>query len=211
MFFIQSPVRRTHVTVGLALALALGVAPSFTPAASANAQSLFSDFRAGRGGDIITVVLAERTQAQRASEWRNQSDSRIGGDASISNGGGLDGTFGLDARFNKNASNSNKSVQSDLLKGTMTAVVDSIDAAGNLRISGERTLSVNGEVHTMKLSGLVRRTDIMQSNTVLSYQIAQANIEYERTGGMKRSLFKPGRMVRVGAFAVLVAGFLAAK
>lgn len=72
-------------------------------------------------------------------------------------------------------------------------------------------LSVNGEVHSMKLTGVVRPTDVQTSNTIMSYQIAQANIEYERKGGMKRSIFKPGRVVRFGAFAVLVAGFLAAK
>jgi flagellar L-ring protein precursor FlgH len=174
-------------------------------------QSMFADYRAARTGDILTVVLAERTSAQRASGWKNQSDSKLGGSANLGNGGGLDGTFGLDAKFNNNASAKNESVQSDLLRGTMTAMVDSTDIGGNLIISGERTLSVNGEVHTMKLSGLVRRTDVQPSNTIMSFQIAQANIEYERKGGMKRSLFKPGRVARFGAVAVLIAGFLVAK
>ena len=63
----------------------------------------------------------------------------------------------------------------------------------------------------MKLFGFVRRTDVLPSNTIMSFQIAQANIEYERKGGMKRSLFKPGRAARFGAVALLVAGILVAK
>jgi flagellar L-ring protein precursor FlgH len=171
---------------------------------------MFADFRASQTGDVITIVLAERTSAQRESEWQNQSDSRVGGSANLSNSGTLDGRFGLDARFSKDARNRNESVQSDLLRGTMTATVHSVDGSGNLVIGGERTLNVNGEIHTMKLTGVVRRIDIQPSNTVLSYQIADATIEYKRKGGMKRAVMKPGRAVRFGGLALLVAAFLAA-
>lgn len=197
-------------TIRLAAVVAAFAAGSMATS-PASGQSMFADYRAAATGDIITVVLAERTSASRASGWKNQAGSRVGGDANLSNGSGLDGTFGLDAQFKKDASSKNESVQSDLLRGTMTVIVDSTDAAGNLLISGERMLSVNGETHSMSLSGVVRRSDVTPTNSILSYQIARANIEYERTGGMKRSLFKPGKIARFGVFAVLVAGFLAAK
>lgn len=174
-------------------------------APQAHAQSsLYADLKAYQEGDVITVVLAERTAAQRESGWENASDSRLGGTGSVSSPT-LSGRFGLDAQFDKAASNTNESVQKDLLSGTMTAMVVEQDAVGNLVIAGERTLNVNGETHLMRVAGTVRRADIRQDNTVLSYQIANANIEYKRAGGIKRSLFKPGRVVRLGALAVLAA------
>ncbi|MEZ4696073.1 MAG: flagellar basal body L-ring protein FlgH [Rhodothermales bacterium] len=187
----------------------LVASPGARPAAAQS--SMFSDFRATRAGDVLTIVLAENTSARRQSEWANESQSSAGGAATVGNGGSIDGKFGLDATFKKDGSNKNRSVQSDLLAGTMTARVDSVDPTGNLHISGERTLSVNGEIHVMKLSGLVRRFDVQPSNTIMSYQIASANIEYERKGGMKRALFKPGKAARFGGIALLVAGFLFAK
>ncbi|QXD17140.1 flagellar basal body L-ring protein FlgH [Rhodocaloribacter litoris] len=166
-------------------------------------HSMFADFKARGAGDVITIILAERTAAQRESGWANKADARIGGTASLSAGSGLSGAFAADARFNKSALHENESVQSDLLSGTMTATIVRRDEAGNLHVQGERRLSVNGETHIMRVSGLVRPYDVRTDNTVLSYQIANAAIEYHREGGITRSLFKPGRMVRLGLLAVL--------
>ncbi len=87
----------------------------------------------------------------------------------------------------------------------MTVVVVGVDSTGNLAIQGERRLSVNGEAHVMKVSGLVRPYDIRYDNSVLSYQIANANIEYRRAG-FGRKWFKPGALVRWGVYALLGAG-----
>ncbi len=174
------------------------------PALPAWAQnSMFSDFKARSEGDIITVILSERTAAQRESDWKNKSSSKVGGSSSLTGGSSLSGKFALDASFNKSALNENASSQSDLLSGTMTAIIVKRDAAGNLFVQGERELSVNGESHVMRISGYVRATDIRPNNTVMSYQIANASIEYHRKGGITRSFFKPGRLARLGALAII--------
>lgn len=196
----------TSLIAGLIVAMM-----TFPTVNSVSGQSMFSDFRATHTGDVITIVLAEQTSATRASEWNNDSKSAAGGSSNVGGGSGLSGTFGVDASFNKSGSNKNKSLQSDLLRGTMTARVDSVDPSGNLVISGERTLAVNGEVHIMKVSGLVRRYDVQPSNTVMSYQIAGADIQYSRKGGMKNSLMKPGKVARFGAIGLVIAGILVAK
>lgn len=169
---------------------------------------MYSDIRAGSTGDMLTIVLAERTAAQRESGWENQANTSASGAGNLSGGGSINGRFGLDASFSKDASTRNESVQSDLLRGTMTAVVRDRDATGNLMIEGERRLNVNGETHVMKISGLVRPADVQPNNTVLSYQIAGASIEYRREGGIKRSVMKPGRVARFGGIALIAAAFL---
>lgn len=164
-------------------------------------SSMFADPKARQAGDIVTVVLIERTAAQRESDWDNRSSASTGGSAQVA-GGTLSGAFALDADFNKDARTHNQSMQRDLLSGTLTARVTSVDEAGNLVIEGERKLSVNGESHILKVSGLVRPFDVQYNNTVFSYQIAGASIQYHR-GGFHRRFFKPGAFVKLGLAAVL--------
>lgn len=173
------------------------------PASGAASQSLYADFRARSAGDIITIVLVEKTSAQRASEWQNASSNNLDASSGVAGGSDLSGRFALDATFSKDAQVRNSSLQRDLLTGTITATVIERDQAGNLRLEGSRSLNVNGETHLMKVSGLVRPVDVRTNNSVLSYNIANAHIEYRRQGGLKRSLFRPGRIVRFGAVALL--------
>ena len=170
---------------------------------SDNAPSLYADPKAHQPGDMITIVLAERTAAQRESEYDNRSASGLGGSGSISGAESLSGTFALDASFNQSNSHRNETVQSDLLQGTVTATVVGVDSTGNLIIQGERKLNVNGVTHLMRVSGMVRPFDIRNNNTILSYQIANAFIEY-RQDGFARKILKPGTFAKIGGLAVLV-------
>ena len=195
-----------NVSRPFTLAIALA---AFVPCLASAQNSLFADPRAHDAGDVLTIVLAERTAAQRESAWENDSRAALGTGASVG-ADGLSGQFAADARFSKEARARNESVQSDLLHGTMTALVVGVEPTGNLQVRGERRISVNGEAHLLTVSGIVRPYDIRYDNTVLSHQIANAEIEYRRTGFGKR-MFKPGFFVKFGAIAALgVALFVAA-
>ncbi|MEX0747230.1 MAG: flagellar basal body L-ring protein FlgH [Rhodothermales bacterium] len=168
--------------------------------------SVFADPKAARPGDLLTVVLVERTTAQRESNWANESDGSLAGGAEVE-GGSLSGSFAVDAQLNKQARNQNSSSQRDLLSGTITARVIEVDQAGNLVVAGERKLNVNGESHLLRISGVVRPIDVRANNTVLSPDIADANIEYRR-GGLHRKFFKPALLTRIGVVAVIVAAIV---
>ncbi len=179
----------------LALFLLLGFGPA------ALAQSLFADPKASRPGDPITIVLAERTAASSVSQFEDRSQAGLGGSASV-NGGDLSGQFGLDATMNQNQSAENQAVQSDLLSGTITALVVAVDSTGNLQIAGERSLHVNGVTHLMKVKGTVRPLDVTYNNTILSYQIANASVDY-RQKGLRNKFFRPGTLLKIGAAALV--------
>jgi flagellar L-ring protein precursor FlgH len=176
------------------------------PLAAFAQTSLFADPKAHSEGDVLTIVLAERTAAQRESAWQNDSRAGLGTSANVA-GGTLSGSFAADATFRKDAEARNESAQSDLLQGTMTALVVGVEPTGNLQVRGERKISVNGEAHLLSVSGVVRPFDIRYDNTVLSYQIANAEIEYRRSGFARR-MFKPGAFVKFGAIAALGAALL---
>ena len=48
---------------------------------------------------------------------------------------------------------------------------------GLLRVSGEQMLTVNDEQQQIRISGLVRPDDISYDNTVLSFRLADAQID----------------------------------
>ncbi|RMH65733.1 MAG: flagellar basal body L-ring protein FlgH [Bacteroidetes bacterium] len=187
------PVALSAVLAGLLL--------SALPAAAQT--SLYATPKAQRIGDVLTVVLAERTSAQRQSGWENESSASRGGSATLSGNDSFAGRFALDASFNRDALNRNESMQSDLLNGTFTALVVGVDSlTGNLIVEGKRKLTVNGESHLLKVSGLVRPFDVRFDNTILSYQIANADIEY-RQAGFRNRFMRPAALTRMMAFVVL--------
>lgn len=184
-----------------AIALSIGLLPQYATAQ----QSLFSDIRAYRVGDAITITLAERTAAQRESGWERSTNSGLSGGASLNGEAPLSGSFGVNATFNNEASNQNESVQRDLLQGNMTALVVAIDSlSGNLIVEGERNLNVNGDNHIMSVKGTVRPYDILSDNTILSYKLANANIAYRRDGKIKSAIKRPGALA--GGAALLLVG-----
>lgn len=195
-----------RVPLVLLLVLAAGASPA------ASAQSLFSDVIARRPGDVLTVVLAERTAARRQSAFDDESQAGLGGAAAVQ--GDIAGRFALDAQYSSAATASSESSQSDLLSGTVSVVVTDVDEAGNLIVEGERRLNVNGAGHRLRIAGLVRPTDVRSGNVVFSYQIANADVDY-RQDGLRHRFFRPGfftkaaAVVLVGAAVVFGASELA--
>ena len=186
-----------------ALAQSPVVAEAEVPPAPRQPVSLFSDLRAYQAGDLLTVILAERTSARRQSENTDAASAQVsaGGTASLGD------FFGFDAQAGGVRSADSRTVQSDLLTGTITARVVAVDPAGNLAIEGERRLNVDGDVHLMSVSGLVRPADVSTANTVLSHQIAAADVAY-RQEGKGPSFFRGRFLTIVGTAAVLVGAVL---
>jgi flagellar L-ring protein precursor FlgH len=50
---------------------------------------------------------------------------------------------------------------------------------------------INDEVHKMSIAGIVRENDIDGKNQVLSYRIANAEISYQKLGGIRNK--KPNK------------------
>lgn len=177
--------------------LALLLVGTLAPVLFAQQGSLYGDPKARRQGDVLTVILAEQTTAERSSSWEQSSAS----DKGVSlNGSGDDvsAAFGADASVNSDSEASNESVQSDMLQGRFTARVTEVGPSGNLTIAGERRLNLDGETHLMSVQGTVRPYDIRYDNTIMSYQIANAQIEYRDTGRKSR-WFSPAIFTRAGA------------
>jgi flagellar L-ring protein precursor FlgH len=152
------------------------------------AQSFFHDPRAMHVGDVITVNV---TVADTAKLSNTTSRSRTNSDdANLTNFFGLEKALpsSIDPAnvVKMGSDNSNVGAGSiqrqEDINMTLAALVAQVLPNGNLVIDGHQQVRVNNELRDMRLSGIVRREDITQDNTVNLSQIAEARVTYGGQG-----------------------------
>lgn len=152
-------------------------------------RELFADVKARRVGDVITVILKERTQASKSASTSTSKDTDL--DLPISTtilGRTLD--LGPYPFFNNSVESENSfdgegdSSQSNSLTGDIAVTVMAAYPNGTLMVRGEKVLNLNQGSEVIRISGLVRAVDVTPQNTVLSTQIADAQITYNGSGAL---------------------------
>lgn len=151
---------------------------------------LFSDSKAHRVGDVITIVLNERTVSQKSSNVSIAKES----DNSL-NAGPVLGTLptyknlslDTDISQNRDFSGESDADQSNRLEGNITVTVAEVLANGNLIVRGEKWMTLNRGDEYIRISGIVRPDDVTPENTVLSNRLANARISYSGTGDLANS------------------------
>ncbi len=151
-----------------------------------NNRFFFEDIRARRVGDVINVILDERTDATKSATTNANRGTSIGIPSPTLFGGALTGK-GRDLLANEITASTDfagtaDSSQSNRLNGSVAVVVDRVMSNGNLWIKGQKNLTLNQGSEVVRVSGLVRAVDITPENTILSNQIADASITYGGTG-----------------------------
>ena len=147
---------------------------------------LFEDSKAHRIGDIITIILQEKTNASKKASTTTAKDSEVSIAAPTLFGRGLNhrGNSVLSASIDaeRDFSGEGDSTQSNSLTGQISVTVVDVYSNGNLIIRGEKLLTLNQGSEHVRISGIVRSKDISPSNTILSSQVANAKIVYGGQG-----------------------------
>lgn len=152
---------------------------------------LFEDVKASRVGDIVNVLLAERTDASKSNDTSvtKSNDSTItnpilGGQERDKLGSfrGYDLNMGFGFESDQAFAGSGASNQSNQLSGSIAVTVIEELPRGNLIVQGEKWISLNQGSEFIRIRGIVRKSDISSGNTILSTQIADARIGYGGTG-----------------------------
>ncbi|MEQ8799398.1 MAG: flagellar basal body L-ring protein FlgH [Salinisphaeraceae bacterium] len=153
--------------------------------------SLFQDRRARQVGDTVTVLLAEKTSAQKAAATTTSKEGGI----SLANPTLFGREVMDDGRPLLNASvdgsrsfdGSGASSQSNQLDGRITVTVTEVLGNGNLVVAGEKWLTINQGREYIRLAGVIRPDDVLPDNTVPSARVAQAQISYSGKGALADS------------------------
>lgn len=149
-------------------------------------NNIYSDSKAHRVGDIISVILSESTQAQKnaKTELKKNNSSTL---SPITGLGGAavnfnDKAIQLGFDQSSNFKGDSKADQGNSLSGNISVHVLRVLSNGNLMIRGEKWMSLNNGDEFIRLTGIVRSQDISSNNTVTSSKVANARIEYAGTG-----------------------------
>lgn len=165
----------------------------------ASSFDLFMDLRARSVGDILTILLVERTDASKESSTSTARGGSVDTSMPLFAGGPVtsDGNpvfsnqMESDVTFDGQADSS----QRNRLDGSITVTVAERLANGNLLVRGEKLITINQGEEFIRLQGIVRPVDIGPENTVLSTKVADATISYSGRGALAATN-RPGWLTR---------------
>jgi len=170
-------------------------------------QAIFADDTAKGVGDVLTIVIEERSKIENETGRKmEKSDSR-----SAAATGNLDFLRALDTLTGKlfglhkidfsteagTKFDGSADYDSDRsLTDRITVTVEDILPNGNLVVLGARNREVAGDEQVIQVSGVVRPSDIGQDNTVSSMQVAEFRIVY-KTRGQENRFTNPGWAAKI--------------
>lgn len=158
-----------------------------------NGASLFSDVKARRVGDIVTILIQENTTASSRANTDAGHEQELSG----SQGRGVLDFLPLWSFDSKIQYKGNGSTQRQgRIRGEMTAKIVEVLGGSSYRIEGRREVSINGERETIIVSGIIRARDIDALNRVLSTHIADAKITYDGKGVVEKA-HQPGFLTKI--------------
>jgi flagellar L-ring protein precursor FlgH len=169
----------------------------------------FSDMKAQRVGDIITINIVENSRANktaatstRRSNNDNSSINSLFGfekPGELPTPGGFDLIKGVNASWNGQFNGTGSTSRNENITAKISCRIVQVLPNDNLVIRGSQEILVNNEKQYITVQGVVRPADVATDNTVLSTYLADARIEYtgqgdltnkQREGWLSRALDK---------------------
>ncbi len=170
-----------------------GVAAAQNPyVRSGAAVSIISDLRARNVGDILTITVQESHSVKNEEKVERRNDTSLS--ARLESYALSDKTFQsntlpkIDIRKETDFNGEAKQNSGSDVRASIAVVVVDVQPNGNLVVAGTRSVTVNDETRTLRVSGLVRPLDVTNNNTVGSAQVADARISITGEGGNTRQV-----------------------
>ncbi len=160
-------------------------------------RSLFSDQKANHVGDAVTILVVETSSASNTAQTTSSRTSNL----SLSATGNLSSTAATPPSVGATIGTTNSftgqggTSSAGSIQAQISATVDSVLPNGNLFVVGNRTIIINGEEQIIKISGVIRPSDIQTDNSVYSYNISDATIIFRGNGIVSRAQ-EPGWLTK---------------
>lgn len=154
-----------------------------------NAESinLFSNNKAMRIGDIVTVIIVEDASASSQTQMKLTKANEISANGTAS--GALDfiPLFTGKIDYSKDQQGKGQTSMGGQMSAQVTAEVVEIRPNGNLVIEGSRQVEINEDTDQITIRGIIRPEDIASDNTILSTYLSDAQVSYTGTGPSKNA------------------------
>jgi len=156
-------------------------------------QSMFSESKGHKIGDIITILIIENSTAVQKATTQNKKSSTTNVKAGT---GPLSFIPNITGSSAGDFSGDGTTSRSGNISAKISARVTKIFPNGNLAIEGKRNIRINDELQEILITGVARTLDISSDNTILSTFLADAQIKY-KGNGVVGTANKPGVIKRV--------------
>ena len=156
----------------------------------------FADARPGRVGDVITVLVNERTDAkdEATMDLTKTSNANINDGA---NGTGiLSFIRGLTFSTANSSAGDGSSERKHHATATLACLVTEVLPNGNLVIEGTRDIRTSEETLQLQLAGVIRPQDVNADNQISSQLVANAEISVKGRGVLTRTQ-RPGLITQI--------------
>ncbi|MBM3973686.1 MAG: flagellar basal body L-ring protein FlgH [Planctomycetes bacterium] len=151
-----------------------------------------ADLRARNVGDILTVIVREQHSVSNQDKVERRNDTSLA--ARLESYSLSEDTFKssdlprIDIRKESDFLGESMQNTGSTVRASVAVVVIDVQPNGNLVIAGARTVTVNDETRTLRISGLVRALDVTPNNTVNSAEVADARVAILGEGGGTRQV-----------------------
>ena len=152
---------------------------------------LTSGARASMVGDVLTILLVERTQATKSAASNTDRSGTIGLTPPATGPLALFDPSDVAASGTAKFDGKGAATQSNALSGEISVTIAAVYPNGTYLVRGEKLLTLNRGDEMIRISGIVRAADISTDNRVLSTRVADARISYAGKGDVARAS-KPG-------------------
>ena len=152
-------------------------------------RSMFEDRRASKVGDVITIVIAEKSSANKANNTKSENTGSAVN--SLSALGGLSAGAMKNANVNGAGERTLESTDTgnitNAFNSSLTVTVVDVLEGGNLVVQGEKQIGYDRGADYIRFSGIVSPQLIAKGNVISSTQVADARIEYRTNAQVDQS------------------------
>ena len=156
----------------------------------------FADARPGRVGDVITVLVNERTDAKDEATMDLTKTSNANVNDGANGTGILKFIRGLTFTSTNSATGDGSSERKHHATATLACLVTEVLPNGNLVIEGTRDIRTSEETLQLQLAGVIRPQDVTADNQISSQLVANAEISVKGRGVLTRTQ-KPGLISQI--------------
>ncbi len=140
--------------------------------------SWLSDRMPLRPGDLLTIVVDERTAARERVSKLARGDRLMRGSIRTDINASPK-SYGIASEMDQDSRDLGEANRYGDLTAVLTVRVMAIEATGVARIQGSKKVTVDGRLQEITLQGAVRPQDVRPTRTVLSERVADAVITYK--------------------------------
>jgi flagellar L-ring protein precursor FlgH len=156
------------------------------------AAAVIADLRARDVGDVLTVTINEQHSVTNDEKVERTNNTSLA--ARLEAWTLTNKTFNanvlpkIDVRKDQSFTGESKQDHDSTVKASVAVIVIDVQPNGNLVVAGTRTVQVDDETKTLRISGIVRPLDVSQANTISSSLVADARVAIVGNGASTRQV-----------------------